>query len=323
MHHLRCALAAFAAAVSLPALAAAEPVKRELYVLVEFDAQQSWAVDGEYPGQSEASSSQTYEVRLTLRSDGHLYTANLLDPDLTARLKAKTVHLARKALRDLAAQGKSLGELDQQALTRRMQEEQVACGGDAQCRHALMQRYVAIFAALQYPEALKPDREGGRYRYFEPYAGCESHWKVRMTLDIEGSRAGVPFTEHHAATSSGSDDEGVALCERYLAVIDSQDQDQPLYLENFFLPSATGLTTVEKAGEVSRSTETQPMPSAVLDWVTAQLKHAPVKGHAAATVPLPLPLNGVSVGLGSATGTADVELTWHFLPAEDGAAAQP
>lgn len=321
MLHLRFALAALAAVVSLPA--AAEPVTRELYVLVEFDAQQQWAGEGEYPGEYQATSTQSYEVRLTLQSDGHLYAANLLDPDLTARLKAKTVHLARKALRKLEAQGNKVPQMNQQALSRGMRQEQIACGGDPKCRHEVMQRYVALFAAMQYPEALEADGEGGRYRYFEPYAGCESHWKVQMRLDIEGTRAGVPFAEHHAATDSGSTDDGIALCQRYLAVIDTQDTDQPLYLENFFLPSASGQTTTEVGGEVSRRTESQPMPSAVLSWVTAQLKHAPAQGHLTASVPLPLPLNGVSVGLGTAAGTAEVELTWHFVPAEDGAAAQP
>ncbi|MDN5862936.1 MAG: hypothetical protein L0H19_05750 [Salinisphaera sp.] len=316
---LRCLWVLFAMMTLLTAAAAAEPVERELHIVVEVDGQQSWQGTGQFAGEHTlATTSQTYEVTVTLRSDGGLYALNLLDPDRKKRLKAKTIHLARKALRTAQGAGASLPVTPAQRreLTQRMRQERNACNVNSACRHEVSLRYAAIFAAMQYPQALKGDAGPGRYGYFEPYPGCASHWRVDMSLTIEGVRNDHPYREQHSAHDQASDDGGVPLCQRYLAVIDTQDSEQPLYLENFFVPSATGETVILRGdAEPQHSTETQPMPSAVLSWVTAQLKHAPASGTITGSVPLILQLNGISTRLGKLQGQAQVKLTWRFLPA--------
>lgn len=65
-------------------------------------------------------------------------------------------------------------------------------------------------------------------------------------------------------------------------------------------------------GHTSRETQYQPMPSAALDWMNEDLRHAPATGSTSATLPLPLSLNGNSTWLGLWTGTAKVSMQWSF-----------
>lgn len=317
-------------------LAQADSQVRELHIMVEFDAQQTWTSDTKEYGQehSQATAHERYELTTHLRSDGDLRARNLLDPDLKTRLKAKTIHLASQAEKRLAAAGRPVKiphtPAEKSALVQRMQAEQAACEGDEVCRRKVMELYTALFAAAQYPEADQEDAGPARYLYFEPYPQCASTTRVTMQMSIEGEHYNkgehevVPFTEQRSADSVDTQ-EDVMLCEHFLAVIDNQDSDNSMYLENVYLPSATGETVHTELQETERKTERQPMNTDVLAWMTQQLKHAPASGSANATIKLQYPLSGISEDSGEIEGTAKVKMTWRFLPPQsnssDGAAS--
>ena len=305
----------------------AQTLERELSVVVEFDAERNWTSQTEERGNehSTASSTQRYELKTRLQAEPTLYSRNLLDPDQEKRLRAKTIYLARQAKQKLEAAGKPVvipqTPKQKQDLARQMQQEQFACGGDAECRRNTNTLYAAVFAAAQYPEAFAEDTGPKRYRYYEPASDCNAYSRVTMELNIEGEHYNksekevVPFTEQRQAdTENPSDD--VPLCQRYLAVIDTQDEAQPLYLENFYLPSATGETVLTENGETQRKTERQPMATNVLGWINTQLKHAPESGSLEEKIPLVQPLNGISEVSGTSTGSANVKMTWSFTPVE-------
>ncbi len=305
----------------------AETLERELQVVVEFDAEQSWVSETEEFGKQfyDATSSQRYELRTRLQADSQLQTLNLLDPDQEKRLKAKTIHLARQARKKLAAAGKPVAipqtPAEKTALTQQMQEEQYVCQGDPECRRDTMLFYAAIFAAIEYPEAAQAPAGGGRYLYYEPGPACSSYARVTMQLSIQGEHYNkgekevVPFTEERSADVENPDDD-IALCKRYLAVIDTDDKAEPLYVENFYLPSAQGETVITELGNTREKTERQPMPGDVLAWVTQQLKHADTSGEASARVRLLQPLNGISEQSGAIMGHADVKMRWEFSDAK-------
>lgn len=314
-----------AAVLPSPAFAADTALERELYFLATVEATQNWAKnDPRYPGPqwSKAKTSQRYELRTRLRSDGQLQVRNLLDPDLNRRLEAKTIYLARQAKKQIEASGRTLilprTESERMAFNRRMQEDLHACKAEPTCFQDTQMRYAAIFAAIDYPEALEEDTVPGRYLYYEAYKGCPEQSRVTLDMAIDGVRYNktedkfLPFSERRTADTLNASD-GQALCTHFLAVIDTQDPQQPMWQETIFVPRPEGITEYSESGHTSRTQESQPMPPPALDWMNMILRHAPTRGNVLSPdLPLPLSLNGNSTWLGLWTGSAKVRLQWSF-----------
>lgn len=323
------------AAGLLAGSAQAAPVDRVLTVVATVEATQTWEKnDPKYPARqwSKGSTRQRYELRVPMRSDGERQIRNLLDPDLNARLEAKTVHLARLAKKAIEASGGKLKlpstPAEEAELAKRMQYDQMKCRGDAVCNQETQLFYAAILAATQYPEAMEEEDEPGRYYHFLPYKGCAGASRVTLEMDIAGERWNktvdrlVPFQEHRTADSHNASD-GLSLCSHFTIVFDPDDAKRPLWVENIHIPSPVGVTEFTESQHTSRATEPQPMPTAALEWITDTLRHAPASGKASATLPLPLSLNGNSTWLGLWTGTAKVSLEWSFPPVAPSPPAAP
>ena len=311
-------------AVAAPAAKAPTAIEREFRFVVNVEAEQDWEKnDPEYPGRqwSKATSKQRYEVTTRLRSDGALEVRNLLDPNLDARLEAKTIGLARQAMKDFAARGQPFKapktDAEMQAFNRGIQAETFKCKGDAVCLQETNLRYAAILAAMQYPEALEPDTEPGRYQYFTAYKGCPEKSRITLELQIDGVRYNktsdkfVKFSERHQADTVDASD-GLPLCRHYTAVIDTQDAAKPMQQENVFVPRPEGITEFTENGHTSRTPEPQPIPGAVMEWMDRTLRHAASSGKASAVLPLTLSLNGNSTWLGLWVGKAKVDMEWSF-----------
>lgn len=296
-------------------------------VVVTVDAVQDWHKnDPEHPGEqfSKATGQQRWEVSTTLRSDGVLEVRDLLDRDLDTRLEAKIIRLARKAKAAIEARGGKLvpptTPAEKLALDRRFQVDIGKCNGVAACTSAVNLEYAAIYAAAEYPEALQEDEVPGQYLYFEPFAGCPSRSRIQLTLAIDGRRWNkdvdkfVDFSERRSADTVDASD-GLPLCSHFLAVIDSADPKRGMRLENVFIPRPVGITEYSERGRSQKTEEPQPMPGAVMEWVDATLRQAPLSGTASAELPLSLSLNGNSTWLGLWTGTAKATLEWRFAPA--------
>lgn len=306
-----------------------DSVVYDLQIVATVEAEQTWEKnDPEYPGRqwSTATGTQRYEIFTQLATDGRADPRNLLDHDLNTRLEAKTIHLARSAVRLMEAAGKSVKipetPEEERALTLQMQREMIACEAQPVCYQEIQMRYAAIFAAMNYPEALEEDTVPGQYLYMLPFRGCKGRSRVTLELSIEGVRYNksaddfVPFSEHREADTVDAF-EGLPLCDRFLAVIDLKDQERGFYLENVFVPRPTGTTTYTELGHTSKKTEPQPMPPAAVDWLTAVLRQAAPSGSAESVQPLYLSLNGNSTWLGLWKGEAKVKMEWRFAPADN------
>ena len=312
------------------------PVERELRIVATIDATQTWKKnDPKYPGEqwSKGTAQQRYEITTRLRSEGKLEVRNLLDPDIDARMEAKTIYLARQAKKMLDKPGQpfKLPQTDQEkaALTMRMREELSLCDGQPACRMEKELYYSAIFAALEYPEAMEEDTVPGRYLYFMPYQGCPEKSRVTIKMAIDGVRYNkdvdkfIPFAERHEADTIDASD-GLALCMHFTAVIDTQDPAKPMWQETIFVPRPEGMTEYTENNHTSREKQPQPLIMAAVDWMGHVLRHAPASGKASAALPLALPLNQNATWLGLWTGTANVSMEWSFkeVPAS-AAAAKP
>jgi hypothetical protein len=318
-------LALLAAAADAAPAAPPRPLERELHFVVTVEAEQTWAKDDpKHPGKqwSKAVAHQRWEVRTRLRSNGKLEVRNLLDPDISARMDAKTIFLARQAKEQLEKAGKPFKpphtDEEKSALMDQMQEQIFACKGEPTCTHDLTLQYAALMAAIEHPEALEEDTVPGQYLYFLPYKGCPEASRVTLDLAIDGERFNkdvdrlVSFSERRSADTQDASD-GLALCEHFTAVIDTHDGKRPVRQETIFVPRPVGVTEYTERGHTSHAEEPEPLIGAALDWVNDTLRQAPESGSASATLPLPMSLNGNSTWLGVWQGTARVNLQWTFL----------
>lgn len=306
---------------ALPAGAAADLV-RQLQYTVTVDAQQTWK-NPDHGQWSKATSRQRYEMSTQFKSDGKLEVRNFNDLDLNARLEAKVIFLARRAKQQLERSGKSIKipktEEEKSELSNGMQEEMYKCNGDQACTSNVMSRYTAIFAAMQYPEAMQDDTVPGTFLYFLPFPGCADKAHVTIEMQIDGQRWNktsdrlVPFSERHSADSTSTSDDKLPLCQHMNAVLDTADKVKSLYLDNVWVPTPTGTTSYTESGEARPAKqERQPMPTEVLDWMASVLRHAPPNGSAHANIALPLPLNANATTLGLWQGVAKVDFQWSF-----------
>ena len=186
----------------------------------------------------------------------------------------------------------------------------------------------ALLAAIDYPGALEEDTVPGRYLYFLPYKGCAEYSRITLDVAIDGVRYNkdinefIPFSERRSADTVNASD-GLPLCTHFLAVIDTEDPDRPMYQETVFVPRPEGVTEYTENDHTSRETPFQPLGTAVVDWMGNELRHAPSSGERRVELPLPLPLNQNATWLGKWTGTAKVHMQWSFdeVDASAGAAA--
>lgn len=307
-----------------PAPPPLRPIERELHIIATIDATQNWKKnDPEYPGEqwSKGTSKQRYEMRTRLRSEGKLELRHLLDPNLDARMEAKTIYLARQAKKILGTPGHPLKlpttEKEKMALMNRMQSDVVACSGDPTCNQEKQLYWATILAAMEYPEAMEEDTEPGRYLYFMPFKGCPQTSHVTLKIAIDGVRYNkdvdkfIPFSERHNADTVDAFD-GLSLCAHFTAVIDTQDPAKPMWQETIFVPRPVGVTEYTENDHTSREKQPQPVLTAVIDWMGNVLRHAPASGKASAALPLALPFNQNATWLGLWTGTANVTMQWSF-----------
>lgn len=303
--------------------AIAAPIEREFRYRVTIDAMQEWKKnDPKFPGQqwSKGTGKQTMELSTRLRSDGKLEVRNLLDPDLNKRLEAKTIHLARQAKKMAEAQGKTfvLPKTDEEksAFMRRMNGELLACKAEPVCLTDTQMFYATMMAAMEYPEALEPDTEPGRYLYFLPFKGCPYSANITLKMQIDGVRYNkdvdefVPFSESHVGNTIVP--EKLPICSRLVAVIDTQNPDKPMYQETVYVPQPFGVTQYTELGHTSRKDEPQPLITVVVDWMGHQLRHAKTSGTVSEVLPMVLPLNQNATWLGLWTGTAKTTMEWSF-----------
>lgn len=307
------------------AFAVAAPIERELVVVATIEATQDWKKnDPKYPGDqwSKGTATQRFEVRTRLRSDGKLELRNLLDPDQALRLEAKTIYLARQAKKVLEAQGQDVKlpttPEEKSAFMQQMNRKLLACNSNQLCQFEIQIQYAALMAAIQYPEALEEETEPGRYLYFMPYAGCTGQARTTLNMTIEGVRYNkdsdkfVPFKETHTADSTTVQEDGIPMCRRYTAVIDTQDAQRPMLQETIHIPRPMGVTEYTENNHTAREERSQPLIMAAVDWINAELRHAKPEGEARTELPLALPLNQNATWLGLWTGTAKVHLKWSF-----------
>jgi len=290
---------------------------RAVAVDIEVEAQQQW---DNAPQWARTRTHQRYRFETVLRSTGTLEGANLLDPDLRRRTALKAEYVRRSGMAQIKAAGidpavPGLVERLDQALEKKIQH----CGADADCAVRAQMEFAPLMAAASLPDHHELFDGEARYLFFFGYPGCankvnsegEFHLKGEATRTGKADRL-KPFVLEILATSQGSPEEQVSLCERFTMVIDTKTGD--IQIENVYLPAARGpMTRVQYGNTLTRDQEI-PIPPPLQGWANSVLRSARATGRAEANLPLNLPLDGDSSVLGTWTGEATAKIRWSVAP---------
>lgn len=313
---LRALLLAVVALGVVPAWAA--PMDRQLRIVITLDGAQDWRNELQW---YKASTQQRYELTTTLRSDGKLEGANLLDPDTTRRLAIKTEYLRRKGVAMLKANGFDPASPTLMSdLSSRAQKDNFNCKGDTVCLSQTGARYAALMAA-----AVEPDNSGifagePRYLFFSDFPGCPNQLRAVNRIQAQGETAYGrkkdklhPFSLDMKGDFAGSEQDRNALCTYFVAVVDTQEQK--LYVENVYIPSARGTVTRTEFGKTETREADIPVAEPLQGWVNQTLRMNALSGSAKAVLPLTQPLDGNATILGNFTGEGRATLEWSWTPA--------
>lgn len=296
--------------------ASAAPVVRTLEVKLTVDGTQDWVRN---PGSSKATTQQRYDVAVQLRSDGRLYADNLLDPDPQKRVQIKMDWYLYQGLSELKAENG--GKLPAPGGQPVLSAESMMQGGMMSPAMSNMspQRVNALQAlsensAAELEEFLRRyDQPGGRWMYFEGFAGCTNRLSLELHSKWTGDNARkpgnrVPFEMQWDGVSTGTPEQQQSLCRRYVASY--EPASDTLYVENVYLPATRGTSVRTEYGRVEKSERELPPPNEVMVWVDAALKKSRGAGKQTATVPLTGSLDGNDTVLGSFKGSARLSLEW-------------
>lgn len=297
-------------------VALAAPVDRRLEISVALQGQQDWRNALQW---SKATTTQRYDYSTTLRSDGVLEGANLLDMDLDTRLAIKTEYLRRKGAEKLKASG-----LDPQSpqlqseISRRMQTETLACKGDVVCMSATSARYAEIMAAAVQPPQPELFEGEPRYQFFFGYPGCANRIHAVHAYQATGETAYgrkkekiFPYALSWSGDSAGNPSDQASMCSYFTVVLDTLEQK--MFVENIYIPVPRGKVVRTEFEKTSTTEADLPPPAPLQGWMNGVLRHAALSGTQSTTLPLNLPLDGNSTVLGDFTGAAQVTLKWSFI----------
>jgi hypothetical protein len=305
-------LLAFAGALS------AAPLDRTLSVSIALEGTQDWKNALQW---SKATTTQSYDFSTTLRSDGKLYGANLLEPDTERRMAIKSEYLRQQGTLKLRAMGiDPKSPTLMQELSNKAQKASFDCKGDPVCMGNTGTRFAELMAAAVEPDNSHLFEGTPRYRFFFGYPGCSNTIRAVNRYDASGETAYgrnkdkiSPYALRYEGDFAGSEQERTALCTFFTVVHDTVEDK--LFVENTLIPESRGRITRTEFGRTSNSEGSLPIPAPLQGWVNQTLRHAPTSGQAQDTLALNLPLDGNSTVLGTFTGEARTRLKWSWTAA--------
>lgn len=304
-------------------VAMAANVDRKLSISITVDGKQDWKNELQW---SKATTTQSYDFSTTLRSDGRLWAANILDPDLDTRLAIKTEYLRQQGLKQLAAAGFNpqsknlLGDVSSRA-----QQDNFNCKGDSVCMSEVGAKYAALMAAAVEPDNSALFEGDPRYQFFFGYPGCANTIRSVHKYSANGETAYgrkkdkiFPYQLTYDGDFAGTDVDRKSMCTYFTVVFDTVEKK--LYVENTFIPESRGKVSRTEFGKTQTSETSLPIPPPLQGWVNENLRLNAPSGNVAATLPLNLPLDGNATVMGQFTGEAKTTLKWSWTEL---AAAKP
>lgn len=311
------------------------PVDRKLTVNITVDGKQEWKNVLQW---SKATTTQSYDFSVTLRSDGRVFAPNYLDPDVDTRMAVKTEYMRQQGMARLKAMGVDpKSPTLMQELSNKAQKANFDCKGDSVCLSTTGSNFAELMAAAVEPDNSALFEGEPRYQYFFGFPTCRNTVHAKHEYSAAGETAYgrnkdhiYPFALTYSGDSTGTPQENQSMCLNYTVVVDTLENK--MYVENVYIPGAHGKvsrTEFEKT-RVEENKEL-PVPGPLQAFVNENMRHSNFTGTANTTLPLNLPLDGNATVLGAWTGEAKTTLKWAWTdvsgkpvgPATAAAPAQP
>jgi hypothetical protein len=305
-------IAALAALGPWHSASAAERTAR-LTIEVQVTGEEVWRGNGS--AQAKVKFSQHLVMTTLVRTDDQLTDFNPKDPSDGQQ------QMQKAASASPAVPGKILPPVKTQDEMQAYVEAQArACNGDTKCLMKLSDEAAQWGAQINGETSTEPDEDEenqepvARYLQYFGFSKCGATMKVQVDDTTDGSYADVngpvPFHVKSHADYTGTNEIRELLCTETNVVLDVQKRT--LFTDGLLVFDVKGEVTRTERGKTQTIKDDIPLKTEAFNWVSSQLREAPVSGKRQATLTLRKP-NGSNVPFAAnAQGTAKVELTWHF-----------
>jgi hypothetical protein len=298
-------------------LADAGAATKRARLTIDVKVEGSEKVVGTGADQTTAKFREGYTLVTYLESSGDLEQFNSKDPEYGQRMMGLAAGVHAKVNQ---AQGKAPAKkMSQEEIKAYVQKKQAACGANTDCLMKLGQEandlMMANIDAAQgntAPAAYTGD-EPPRYLSYLGFDNCGAKVHTYVDRTITGTLAdvngAVPYTIKETVDYDNNPVELRLICNSHQAVLDSRDGS--IWTDGAIAPHYQGTAVTTMRGRSTSSTATEFGHGETLEWVSAQLRHAPRMGQK--TVTLKLTRNqGAAIHSGRYSGEARVQLSWKF-----------
>lgn len=316
-------LALVAVAAERPALAA----EKRARLVVDVKVVGSYAVAGAGQEKESGNFANTYHLATVVKSDGEASAVNTKDPRYAEQMMGQAAAIQKRVAEaeHHEAPAAPTAKMSPEEAQKILREKQGACKGDQGC---LMQ--VAIettrmmnqvdFGAGAAPvtsnagtaPAASPVSGGERFLTYLGFDGCGATTRVTADFAVTGQyddvQGAVPYSSSLRGDASGDPAQLALICNTTNLVLDLEDRT--FFTDGLGAPVATGTKRVTDRGHMLEGPANL-WQSPGWEWVSEQLRHAPLAGQRSTTLPLTQMPGGVRI-VGKLTGEVKIDLTWKL-----------
>jgi hypothetical protein len=168
--------------------------------------------------------------------------------------------------------------------------------------------------STQETEESANDERSGRFVQYLGYPKCGATIRVRVNDVTEGAygdaQGPVPFQVKSHADYAGTNDDRELLCTDTNVVVDLRKKT--LFTDGLLAFDVKGEVTRTDRGKTQTKSDDIPLKTEAFNWVSSQLREAPLSGKRQGTITLKKPNGSNVIFAGTPQGTATIDLTWRF-----------
>jgi hypothetical protein len=305
----------FAAFVALTFWSAAHAAERKARLTIEIQVTGDEVWHGKGSDEANVKFSQHLALITYMRSDGEPMDSNPKDPD-DAQGPPQSPSAAEQADPETNPKPPLKSEEEMQAY---VEEQARACNGDTNCLMKLSDETANWGAQVngEAPEAAEQpedDASAGRFLQYSGFSKCGATIKVQVNDSTQGAygdaNGAVPFQVVARADYAGTNADRELLCTQTDVVVDQQKKT--LFTDGLLVFDVQGEVIRTERGKTQTIKGDIPLKIEAFNWVSSQLREAPLSGRRQTTLTLRKP-NGSNVPFSAnAQGAAKIELTWRF-----------
>lgn len=312
-------VAAFVAAAA-PALAA----ERRARLVVDVKVVGSYSVAGAGQEKESGNFANTYHLATVMKSDGEASAVNTKDPRYAEQMMGQAAAI-QKRVAEAEHHEAPAAKMSPEEAQKILREKQGACKGDQGC---LMQVAIETTRMMNHVDfgagaapvtsnagtapAPAPVSGDDRFLTYLGFDRCGATTRVTADFAVTGQyddvQGPVPYSSSLKGDAAGDANQLALLCNTTNLVLDLKSHT--FFTDGLGAPVATGTKRVTDRGHMLEGPANL-WQSPGWEWVSEQLRQAPVEGQRSTTLPLTQMPGGVRI-VGKLTGEVKIDLTWKL-----------